>query len=137
MGAFARLSSYEGILATTGQKVSSLFRRLNEATLVARQNMLGLKSPSPNHQRQVQQELESALEELSENEKNTSNLTFADILTQLKNEDVDVSETNLKSIRQRVKRGLQTLTDQDIEIIEKVTDVLDSKSELLFRRIQK
>ena len=119
------------------EKVSSLFRRLNEATLLARQTMLGLKTPSLKDQNHVQQELESALEELSENEKTTSNLTFADILTQLKNEDVDVSESNLNSIRRRVRRGLQTLTDEDIEIIEKVTDVLDSKSELLFRRIQK
>ncbi len=119
------------------EKVSSLFRRLNEATLLARQTMIGLKTPSLKDQNHVQQELEAALEELSENEKNTSNLTFADILTQLKNEDVDVSESNLNSIRRRVKRGLQTLTDEDIEIIERVTDVLDSKSELLFRRIQK
>ncbi|MGI8468967.1 MAG: hypothetical protein ACR2N3_11015 [Pyrinomonadaceae bacterium] len=119
------------------EKVSSLFRRLNEATLVARQTMLGLKTPSSKHQIQVQQELESALEELSENEKNASNLTFADILSELQKEDVDVSESNLNSIRQRVRRGLQTLTNEDIEIIEKVTDVLDSKSELLFRRIQK
>jgi len=119
------------------EKVSSLFRRLNEATLLARQTMIGLKTPSLKDQSHVQQELEAALEELSENEKNTSNLTFADILTQLKNEDVDVSESNLNSIRRRVRRGLQTLTDEDIEIIEKVTDVLDSKSELLFRRIQK
>lgn len=119
------------------EKVSSLFRRLNEATLVARQTMLGLGSPSSKAQKQVQEELDSALEELSENERNTSNLTFADILAQLKNEDVDVSESNLNSIRRRVKRGLQTLTNEDIEIIEKVTDVLDSKSELLFRRIQK
>ena len=119
------------------EKVSSLFRRLNEATLLARQTMIGLKTPSLKDQGHVQQELEAALEELSENEKNTSNLTFADILTQLKNEDVDVSESNLNSIRRRVRRGLQTLTDEDIEIIEKVTDVLDSKSELLFRRIQK
>lgn len=119
------------------EKVSSLFRRLNEATLIARQTMLGLKTPSPKDEEQVQQELESALEELSENEKNTSNLTFADVLEQLKNEDVDVSESNLNSIRRRVKRGLQTLTSEDIEIIEKVTDVLDTKSELLFRRIQK
>jgi hypothetical protein len=119
------------------EKVSSLFRRLNEATLLARQTMIGLKTPSLKDQNHVQQELEAALEELSENEKNTSNLTFADILTQLKNEDVDVSESNLNSIRRRVRRGLQTLTDEDIEIIERVTDVLDSKSELLFRRIQK
>ncbi len=119
------------------EKVSSLFRRLNEATLLARQTMIGLKTPSLKDQNHVQQELEAALEELSENEKNTSNLTFADILTQLKNEDVDVSESNLNSIRRRVRRGLQTLTDEDIEIIERVTDVLDSKSEMLFRRIQK
>ena len=34
--------------------------------------------------------------------------------------------TAFDSIKQRLKTGLQTLTNEDIEIIEKVTDVLDS-----------
>lgn len=119
------------------ERISSLFRRLNEATLVARQNRLGLRKSSKKESVEVQQELEYALEELSEKQAKKSNLMLSDIINQLKNEDVDVSEQRLDSIKQRLKNGLQTLTNEDIEIIEKVTDVLDSKSELLFRRIQK
>lgn len=119
------------------ERISSLFRRLNEATLVARQNRLGLRKSSKKESVEVQQELEYALEELSEKQAKKSNLMLSDIISQLKNDDVDVSEQRLDSIKQRLKNGLQTLTNEDIEIIEKVTDVLDSKSELLFRRIQK
>ena len=119
------------------EKISSLFRRLNEATLMARQAMLGLKTPSSSEQSKVQQDLELALAELSGKEVTKSGLAFSDIVAQLKNDDVNVSATSLASIRRRVSKGLKTLTAQDLEIIEKVTDVLDSKSEMLFRRIQK
>ncbi len=119
------------------EKISSLFRRLNEATLVIRQTMLGLKPPSTKEQVKVQEDLELALEELSEDEEAAANFDFSEIMVQLQNEDVDISKQTLDSIRRRAKKGLQTLTDKDIEIIEKVTDVLDSKSEVLFRRIQK
>jgi hypothetical protein len=119
------------------EKVSSLFRRLNDATLVARQARLGLKTPSANEEAKVRHDLELALEELSENEAAAPNFSFSEIMSQLEEDDVDVSEQTLDSIRQRAKRGLRTLTNEDLEIIEKVTDALDSKSEMLFRRIQK
>jgi hypothetical protein len=119
------------------ERISSLFRRLNEAILLAHQAALGLKVPSEKEQSKVLLALDSALSELGEKEVTASTLTFAEILSQLKEQDVDVSDAALDSIRGRVKRGLKGLTAQDLEVIEKVTDVLDSKSEFLFRRIQK
>lgn len=119
------------------EKISSLFRRLNEATLVARQSRLGLKAPSPTVQAKVQHGLESALEELNDKNIATSNFAYSDILNQLRKEDIDLSENILNSILRRVRNGIEKLTREDIEVIERVTDVLDSKSELLFRRIQK
>lgn len=119
------------------EKISSLFRRLNDATLVARQAKLGLKTPSAREEAQVKLDLELALEELSDTEAAAANFSFSEIMALLEADDVDVSEETFDSIRQRAKRGLRTLTNEDLEIIEKVTDALDSKSELLFRRIQK
>lgn len=119
------------------EKISSLFRRLNDATLVARQAKLGLKTPSAREEAEVTHDLELALEELSESEAKAPNFSFSEIMSLLEADDVDVSEQTLDSIRLRARRGLRTLTNEDLEIIEKVTDALDSKSELLFRRIQK
>lgn len=119
------------------ERISSLFKRLNEAVLLAHQSALGLKVPSITEQAKVQQDFESALQELGEQEVTASTLTFSEILAYLRSEDVNVSDNALNAIRSRVKKGIQNLTAKDIEVIERVTDVLDSKSELLFRRIQK
>lgn len=120
------------------ERISNLFRRLNEATLVARQAQLGIKKPSPEEEADVKEDLESALDQLScESGRKLSN-SFSGLLSQLEDGDMDISPSTLITIRRRVEtNGLRALTERDLEVIEKVSDVLDSKSELLFRRIQK
>ncbi len=119
------------------ERISSLFRCLNEATLIARQAKLGIKTPSAKEEAEVRHDLESALDQLSHENAGKSSQSFSGMLSQLENEDIDISPATLTVIRRRVKNGLRALTDEDLEVIEKVTDVLDLRSELLFRRIQK
>jgi hypothetical protein len=119
------------------ERVSNLFRCLNEATLVARQAKLGLKTPSPEEEDDIRRDLETALDQLSYETAGKSRISFPGVLSQLEDGDMDISPVILSSIRRRVGSGLRALTDEDLEVIEKVTDVLDSTSELLFRRIQK
>lgn len=119
------------------ERVSSLFRCLNEATLIARQARLGIKTPSPEEEADVRNDLASALDQLSGENSRKSNVSFPGMLSQLEGEDTDISPATISSIRRRVIGGLRALTEEDLEVIEKVTDVLDSTSEMLFRRIQK
>lgn len=120
------------------ERISNLFRCLNEATLVARQAKLGIKNPSPQEEADVRSDLESALEQLSGETAEKSSVSFPGVLSQLDDENMDVSLTTISSIRRRAATGgLRALTEEDLEVIEKVSDVLDSTSELLFRRIQK
>ena len=119
------------------EKISNLFRCLNEATLIARQARLGIKNPSPEEEADVRSDLESALEQLSGETAGKSNGLFPGVLSQLKDENMHISPATISSIRRRVTGGLRELTEEDLEVIEKVSDVLDSTSELLFRRIQK
>jgi hypothetical protein len=63
------------------------------------------------------------------------NHTFLDLLQQLREDSV--TESSIMKVRNRVRKGLKTLSDDDLEIIEKVTEALDSTSEKLFRRIHK
>lgn len=120
------------------ERISNIFRCLNEATLVARQKQLGIKVPSPKEEADVAEDLEAALEQLSSESGGKENNSFSGMLAQIENGDLDITPTILTTIRRRVeKNGLRALTEKDLEVIEKVSDVLDSKSELLFRRIQK
>lgn len=119
------------------ERISTLFRSLNEATLIARQAKLGIKTPSPEEEADVRSDLESALDQLSGENREKSNVSFFGMLSQLEDEDTDISPATISSIRRRVTDGLRALTEEDLEVIEKVTDVLDSTSEMLFRRIQK
>ena len=128
---------------TEYEKISDLFRRLNEATLMARQTMLGLKETTAQEEKEITHDLEEALSQISGENKSIEefddsgipNHTFLELLQQLKYDSV--TETSIERVRHRVKRGLKALSDDDLEIIEKVTEALDSTSEKLFRRIHK
>jgi hypothetical protein len=48
-----------------------------------------------------------------------------------------ISRATVSAIRGRIGNGLAKLTNEDLETIEQITIMLDSASELLFRRIQK
>lgn len=118
------------------EKVSGLFRSLNEASLMARQSRLGISSPTEKEAAATADQLGSALAELgSENELNAP--VLSDLFDELSKEDVEISPRKLLAIRSRVGHGLDALTEEDLEVIEKVTEVLDAESEVLFRRIQK
>lgn len=119
------------------EKISNLFRSLNEATLVARQARLGLKTPSPQKVELLSRHLKSALEQLGNEAAGKAKSPFAAIIAQLAAGELMIQPSTLLNISRRIKNSLSALTDDDLEIIEKVTDALDSKSELLFRRIQK
>ncbi len=125
------------------EKVSDLFRRLNEATLIARQTMLGLKVATAQEEAEVTHDLEEALSQIGGGNKTSEksetgkipNHAFLELLQQLQNDSI--TETSIMKVRNRVRKGLKTLSDDDLEIIEKVTEALDSTSEKLFRRIHK
>ena len=119
------------------EKVSSLFRRLNEAALIARQERLGIRRPSPEKESAVQRELEAALEQLSGENAVRSSDSFFGLLSRLDAEDANISSISITAILRRVRGGLRALTEEDLQTIEKVAEFLDSTSELLFRRIQK
>ena len=119
------------------EKISNLFRSLNEATLVTRQAKLGLKTPSPQKVEALRKHLKNALDQLGSESPDKSKSAFSAIIAQLTNGDLMIQPSTLLKISHRIQNSLLALTDDDLEIIEKVTDALDSKSELLFRRIQK
>lgn len=118
------------------EKISGLFRKLNEAILIERQARLGIKTPSITEEDQIREKLDSALGQLSDQGGGKA-ASYSGLLAQLESEDFDISPTTITTIRRRAQNGLSTLTEQDLKVIERVTDVLDSRSELLFRRIQK
>ena len=118
------------------EKISGLFRKLNEAILIARQARLGIKTPSPMEEDQIREKLDSALDQLSDQGRGKA-ASYSGLLALLGSEDLDISLTTITTIRRRAQNGLRSLTEQDLQVIERVTDVLDSRSELLFRRIQK
>lgn len=118
------------------EKISGLFRKLNEAVLIARQVRLGIRAPSPTEEKQARERLDTALDQLSDKGGGKA-ASYTGLLTQLESEDLDISPYTITTIRRRAQNGLRSLTEQDLQVIERVTDVLDSRSELLFRRIQK
>ncbi len=118
------------------EKISGLFRRLNEAILIARQARLGIKVPSASEEVEATERLDAALDQLSDPGRGKA-ASYSALLSHLASEDLDISPVTISTIRRRAQNGLRSLTEQDLQVIEKVTDVLDLKSELLFRRIQK
>lgn len=118
------------------EKISGLFRRLNEAILIARQERLGIKMPSQIEEDRARERLEAALDQLSQEGAGKA-ASYSGLLAQLAVVDSDISPVTITTIRRRAQNGLKSLTEQDLKVIEKVTGVLDSQSELLFRRIQK
>ena len=126
------------------EKVSSLFRQLNDATLAARQTLLGINPPSNQEEEEIRHQLDEALEKIVESaednipEKDGLEFSLSDVLEQVHDEN-EIPIHDLPKIRQRIrgKQGLKALTEGDIDTIEKITEALDSASEILFRRIQK
>lgn len=119
------------LLYSEYERISGLFRSLNEAALVARRSRLGLSDPSKDEVEALRQDLQTALDRLTEESGTSpSAALFAD-------NDLEISTDTLTTIGRRAKHGLHALTERDLEVIEKITNVLDSRSEMLFRRIQK
>jgi hypothetical protein len=124
------------------EKVSGLFRQLNEAALLARQVQLGLDYPSAAEQELARDQLVEALDQLTNCAGNEEDLclaegiSFKDVCEQAQDQR-PVSRATVSAIRGRIGNGLAKLTNEDLETIEQITIMLDSASELLFRRIQK
>lgn len=123
------------------ERMSALFRQLNHASLLARRAALGVDPPSHDEQRIVRDELEDALRALSGSKELSSSdsvpitLTLGELLRQAPNHDISANDVAV--IRQHIKSGLAALTPEDLETIDKITDALDSASEVLFRHIQR
>jgi hypothetical protein len=125
------------------ERMSALFRQLNHASLLARRVVLGVNPPSDDEQRTVRDQLDEALIALSASRELAmpasvpAALTLEQILHQATTVSHDVSSNDVAVIRQHIKSGLAALTPEDLETIDKITDALDSASEVLFRHIQR
>lgn len=126
------------------ERVSGLFRQLNEAALVARQTRLGLDPPPLEEQQVVCAQLDKALEKLGRNGEPpsgfqlTEEMSLTDLLQQMPDEGEEISTGDVAAIRRRInKNGLRALTNDDLSILERLSAALDSASELLYQRIQK
>ncbi len=124
------------------EKVSGLFRQMNEAALDVQQMLLGIKQLSIEEQNAITNRLDEALANFTnEPEISTESGDYdwqSQGFGQVDSDDfVIVSSVRIMEIRRRIKNGLRNLTPEDLEIIENITDRLDSTSEVLFRRIRK
>ena len=87
--------------------------------------------------------LDEALEKLSRSGEGqdplqvSEGISLADLLSQTTDEEQEISPQGVAAIRRRIRGGLAALTQDDIEIIERLSAALDSASEMLYRRIQK
>jgi hypothetical protein len=128
---------------TEYERMSQLFRQLNEATLVARRTLLGIDPPSLADEHLVRDQLDAALQKLAANPEQSSPaaraeaITLQEVLRDLPGDDDEITPQALAQIRERIKGGLKGLTQDDLEIIDKITSALDSATETLFRRIQR
>jgi Tfp pilus assembly pilus retraction ATPase PilT len=125
------------------ERLSNLFRQLNQASLLARRVMFGINPPSPEEQRAVRDQLDEALERLSPAQemvaasRTPEKVTLTEVLREVPSINRDISLGDVSAIRERIKGGLAALTSEDLETIDTITDALDSASEVLFRRIQR
>jgi hypothetical protein len=123
------------------EQVSNMFRQLNEASLIVRQAMLGVGTPSDEELRLARDQLEEALDKLSwdngENKDKDEGVTLTELLEQAPDEDEELTKQDISNIRRRIKSGLKALTPDDLEVIDRLSAALDLKSEILFRRIKK
>jgi hypothetical protein len=125
------------------ERMSALFRQLNQASLLARRVVLRINPPSTEEQRLGRDELDEALRILSTNRESSTlvsgapALTLEEVLRQAPNAHSDVSSGDVVTIRQHIQSGLTALTPEDLDTIDKITDALDSASEFLFRHIQR
>ena len=125
------------------ERLSHLFRQLNQASLLARRVMFGLNPPSPEEQRAVRDQLDEALETLSPAQEMAAasctpeKITLTEVLREVPTINREISLGDVHAIRERIKGGLAALTSEDLETIDTITDALDSASEVLFRRIQR
>ena len=123
--------------------MSSLFRQLNNATLVARSVHLGLSPPPAEKQTSVRDQLDAALKRLGESlETQPSGQvrdepSLEDVLEHIQGADRDDLTKAFTDIRKRIRGGLKALTEDDLELIDTVTAALDQASEVLFRRMQR
>jgi hypothetical protein len=123
------------------EQVSNMFRQLNEASLIVRQAMLGVGTPSDEELRLARDQLEEALDKLSwdngESKDKDEGVTLTELLEQAPDEDEELTKQDISNIRRRIKSGLKALTPDDLEVIDRLSAALDLKSEILFRRIKK
>jgi len=125
------------------ERLSNLLRQLNRASRVARRVILGVNPPSDEEQRVGRDQLDDALQKLSPTRRfphafhGTMTVSLDDVLRQVPDSRQDVSPNDVNAIRQRITAGLSALTSEDLEKIDRITDALDSASEVLFRRIQR
>jgi len=122
------------------ERVTDLFRKLNEAVLVARQTLLGLDPPPPEEQAIIRDQLDEALEKLGRSGEGQSELQVSEGLSLaglMPDDEEEISPQGVSAIRRRIKSGLTALTHDDLEIIDRLSAALDSASEMLYRRIQK
>ena len=125
------------------ERLSNLFRQLNDASLLARRVLLGINPPPTEEQRMVCDQLSEALlrlsdpQEVSAAQHKPSALTLYEVLRQFPKGSREVSPDEIAAIRRRVGSGLAALTPEDLETIDTLTDALDSASEVLFRRVQR
>jgi hypothetical protein len=123
------------------EQVSNMFRQLNEASLIVRQAMLGVGTPSDEELRLARDQLEEALDKLSwdngDNKDKDEGVTLTELLEQAPDEDEELTKQDISNIRRRIKSGLKALTPDDLEVIDRLSAALDLKSEILFRRIKK
>lgn len=128
---------------TEYEQMSTLFRQLNEATLVARRTLLGINPPPLDKQNLVRDQLDAALQKLAavpdlhSAAARAEAISLEEILRQLPGNDNEITPNTVARIRERIKGGLRSLTEDDLEVIDKITSALDSATEILFRRIQR
>jgi hypothetical protein len=125
------------------ENMSSLFRQLNNATLVARRVHLGLSPPPLEKQSSVRDQLDAALKKLSESLETRPSGQFPDepsleeVLQNIQGSDRDDLTKAFTDMRKRIRGGLKGLTEDDLELIDTVTAALDRASEVLFKRMQR
>jgi hypothetical protein len=128
---------------TEYERMATLFRQLNEATLVTRRILLGINPPSLEQQISVRDQLDAALQSLAvipevhSAAARAEAISLGEILRQLPANDDEITPKTVTRIREHIKDGLKSLTEDDLKVMDRITSALDSATEVLFRRIQR